>query len=176
MPILVADGRDEGQTQLFTQNSTNYEFNPWEVGSFDDVGFAPLQYVGSNFSAGKIRSGEDCVVGFDQLSFVYGTSSSLFNQIILQMDSSDAIPHFLKGLLKSFLKQLGDEYNDIADWSPSRSPSPCKLETEFANNQFHRSLLRLEAAAKPECKLNSLDSCRRWRRSTEYPLHTSRTS
>lgn len=123
MPILVADGRDEGQTQLFSENTTNYEFNPWEVGSFDDIGFAPLQYVGSNFTAGKIPPNEDCVVGFDQLSFVYGTSSSLFNQIILQMDSSDAIPKVIRGFLRTFLEQLGDDHNDIADWSPSRSSS-----------------------------------------------------
>lgn len=123
MPILVADGRDEGQTQFVATNSTVYEFNPWEMGSYDDIGFAPLQYVGSNFSAGKVSERGECVTGFDQLSFVYGTSSSLFNQIILQMDSSDAIPGILKGLVRSFLKQLGDASNDIADWSPSKSSS-----------------------------------------------------
>ncbi|KAH7371932.1 lysophospholipase-like protein [Pyrenochaeta sp. MPI-SDFR-AT-0127] len=119
MPILVADSRDEGKIYLHPTNTTNYEFNPWEMGSFDNIGFAPLRFVGSNFSAGKIPSSEQCVKGYDQFSFVYGTSSSLFNQIILQMDNSDMVPDIVKGLLTNFLKQLGNASNDIADWSPN---------------------------------------------------------
>ncbi|KAM3074074.1 Lysophospholipase 1 [Clarireedia jacksonii] len=119
MPILVADGRNEGQVYLYSTNTTNYEFNPWEMGSFDKIGFVPLRYVGSNFSEGKIPLGQQCVTGYDQFSFVYGTSSSLFNQIILQMGSSDMVPSVLKGLLTKFLKQLGDVSDDIADWSPN---------------------------------------------------------
>lgn len=121
MPVLVADGRDKGQRQLYPGNSTNYEFDPWELGSFDNIGFAPLPFVVSNFNAGKISLEEDCVVGFDQISFVYGTSSSLFNQIILQMDSSGAVPKILKDLVKAFPEQLGHEHNDIAEWYPSKS-------------------------------------------------------
>ena len=120
MPLLVADGRDEGQTYLLSKNTTNYEFSPWEMGSFDSIGFAPLRYVGSNFSAGKLSAQESCVAGYDQLSFVYGTSSSLFNQIMLQMDSNDLIPKLFKSMLKGILEQVSDASNDIADWSPSK--------------------------------------------------------
>ncbi|EOD50301.1 putative lysophospholipase plb1 protein [Neofusicoccum parvum UCRNP2] len=57
MPILVADGREPGQL-VISSNTTNFEFNPWEMGSYDPTvfGFVPLRYVGSNFSAGL---GED---------------------------------------------------------------------------------------------------------------------
>lgn len=89
-------------------------------GSFDSIGFAPLRYVGSNFSAGKLSAQESCVTGYDQLSFVYGTSSSLFNQIILQMDGNDMVPKIFRGFLKSILRQLSTARSDIADWSPSR--------------------------------------------------------
>ncbi|KAJ4982675.1 Lysophospholipase [Stagonosporopsis vannaccii] len=119
MPILVADGRDEDQKYLFSRNTTNYEFNPWELGSFDSIGFVPLRYVGTNFTAGNVVAGEKCVTGFDQLSFVYGTSSSLFNQIVLQMDSNDMVPDVFKSLLKNVLTQLSDASNDVADWSPN---------------------------------------------------------
>ncbi|KAG9201304.1 Lysophospholipase 1 [Epicoccum nigrum] len=119
MPILVADGRDEGQIYLYSKNTTNYEFNPWEMGSFDDIGFAPLRYVGSNFTAGKIPSREQCVTGFDQYSFVYGTSSSLFNQIVLQLDDSDMVPGIIKGAVKDILTQIGDNQDDVAEWSPN---------------------------------------------------------
>lgn len=121
MPILVADGRSEGQVVFSSRNTTNYEFNPWEMGSFDDIGFAPLEFVGSEFDAGKIASDNKCVTGYDQLSFVFGTSSSLFNQFVLQIRDTDMVPAALKGIITNMLEEVGEDNNDIADWSPSES-------------------------------------------------------
>merc|ERR1712144_35117 len=49
-PFLVADGRAPG-TKIISLNSTVFEFNPFEMGSWDPViyGFAPTEYLGSNF-------------------------------------------------------------------------------------------------------------------------------
>jgi lysophospholipase len=116
----VADERQEGQSVLFSTNTTNYEFTPWELGSFDSVGFVPLQYVGSSFDGGKIPSDKKCVTGFDELSFVFGTSSSLFNQFLLQMNTTDMVPAILKDAVTSVLKGLDQNHVDIADWSPSK--------------------------------------------------------
>lgn len=73
MPILVADGRDPG-TIILSLNATNFEIGPWEMGSFDPTvfGFAPTQYVGSNFSAGTIPQNGNCVEGFDNVGYVMG--------------------------------------------------------------------------------------------------------
>ncbi|PQE14051.1 putative lysophospholipase (lpl) protein [Rutstroemia sp. NJR-2017a BBW] len=70
-PVLVADGRAPGTT-LISLNSTVYEFNPFELGSWDPTtyGFAPLRYIGSNFSGGAIPPKLSCVRGFDQVGFV----------------------------------------------------------------------------------------------------------
>lgn len=38
-----------------------------------------LTYVGTNLSSGKPDNDTSCVTGFDQIGFVIGTSSSLFN-------------------------------------------------------------------------------------------------
>lgn len=75
MPILVADGRDPG-TRILSLNATNFEIGPWEFGSFDPTvyGFAPTQYVGSNFSAGTIPQDGNCVEGFDNVGYVMGRS------------------------------------------------------------------------------------------------------
>lgn len=121
LPILVADERQEGQPVLLSTNTTNYEFTPWELGSFDSVGFVPLQYVGSNFDAGEIPSHEKCVTGFDELSFVFGTSSSLFNQFLLQINTTDMVPAIFKDAVTSILVGLDENYMDVADWSPSKS-------------------------------------------------------
>ncbi|EKG11513.1 hypothetical protein MPH_11402 [Macrophomina phaseolina MS6] len=119
MPLLVANGRNPGEL-LIASNTTNYEFNPWELGSFDPTvfGFVPLRYVGSNFSAGVLPSNESCVRGFDSLSFVFGTSSSLFNQALLQLNGT-SVPDSLKGVLNNILTDFGQDNNDIADWSPN---------------------------------------------------------
>lgn len=121
MPILVADGRKDGQTVFSSKDTTNYEFNPWEMGSFDDIGFAPLKYVGSDFNGGKIAADKKCVTGYDQLSFVFGTSSSLFNQFVLQIKDTNMVPDMLKGFITDMLNEVGDDENDIADWTPSKS-------------------------------------------------------
>ncbi|KAE8370632.1 lysophospholipase catalytic domain-containing protein [Aspergillus caelatus] len=119
MPILVADGRNPGEI-LIGSNSTVYEFNPWEFGSFDPsvYGFAPLEYVGSNFENGELPKGESCVRGFDNAGFVMGTSSSLFNQFILRLNGTD-IPNFLKEAIADVLEHLGEKDEDIAVYAPN---------------------------------------------------------
>ncbi|EJD05258.1 lysophospholipase [Fomitiporia mediterranea MF3/22] len=56
-------------------SNTMFEFNPFEMGSFDPTlaSFTPTKFLGTmNTSV--------CVTGFDQVSFISGTSSELFNE------------------------------------------------------------------------------------------------
>ncbi|KAJ5041505.1 uncharacterized protein L3040_005090 [Drepanopeziza brunnea f. sp. 'multigermtubi'] len=118
-PFLVANGRAPGTT-IVSMNSTVFEFSPFELGSWDPVlyGFAPLEYTGSNFSAGVVPTGGQCVRGFDQVGYVMGTSSSLFNAFLLNINST-AIPAFLRTALTNLLTDLGEDNNDIAQWQPN---------------------------------------------------------
>lgn len=119
MPLLVADGRAPGEL-LISGNATVFEFNPWEFGTFDptDYGFAPLKYLGSNFSNGILPPGQGCVHGFDNVGYIMGTSSSLFNQGLFLVDDQN-IPTLAKNFLKKILKDIGQGNNDIADYSPN---------------------------------------------------------
>ena len=119
MPILVADGRAPGET-LISTNTTIYEFNPFEFGTFDPTtyGFAPLEYLGSNFSDGVLPDHDQCVRGFDNVGFVMGTSSSLFNQFLLQINST-SISSAFKNVLTSILTGLGNDNDDIAEYHPN---------------------------------------------------------
>lgn len=119
MPIVVADGRAPGEL-LIPGNTTVYEFNPWEMGSFDPTtyGFVPLEYLGSNFSGGILPSHEQCVRGFDNAGFIMGTSSSLFNTFLLQLNTTN-IPDAAKTFLKKILSAVGDDNNDIANYQPN---------------------------------------------------------
>ncbi|KAK8016507.1 lysophospholipase catalytic domain-containing protein [Apiospora rasikravindrae] len=120
LPILVADGRLPNEL-VVALNSTVYEFNPWEMGTFDPsvFGFVPLQYLGSNFSAGAIPDNERCMSGFDQYGYVMGTSSSLFNQIALRNISSEKVPNFVTNAIEGLLERIGKANDDIAVYSPN---------------------------------------------------------
>jgi lysophospholipase len=120
MPIIVADERAPGE-QLISATATNLEFNPYEMGSFDPslYGFVPLKYIGSRFEAGQLPQNEACIAGFDNAGFVMGTSSSLFNQFILNFDGVSGVPSIVKDAIKGLLQGLSKDDNDIADYTPN---------------------------------------------------------
>lgn len=118
-PVIIADGRAPGE-YLIPGNTTIYEFNPYEMGSWDPTsyGFVPTKHLGTNFTAGEVPSNEQCVIGFDNAGFLMGTSSTLFNQFILQLNGTD-IPEVLRDLLADILKRLSSDNDDIADYTPN---------------------------------------------------------
>ncbi|MCJ1471751.1 Lysophospholipase 1 [Lambiella insularis] len=119
MPILVTDGRAPGEL-LISGNTTVYEFNPWELGSFDPTtyGFVPLEFLGSNFSNGVLPSDQQCVRGFDNVGYVMGTSSSLFNTFLLEINTT-SISSAFKTVLTKFLNNVSEGNNDIAGYTPN---------------------------------------------------------
>ena len=118
-PIIVADGRNPGELIIST-NATVFEFNPLEFGSFDPTlyAFTPIEFIGTNMSAGVPRVANQCTRGFDNAGFVMGTSSSLFNILINQLDSF-GLTGVLKDLIKATLKEISVDNDDIADYSPN---------------------------------------------------------
>ena len=120
MPLLVADGRNKGEI-IISLNTTVYEFNPFEMGSWDPTtyAFAPLRYLGSHFEGGSLPANEPCVRGFDNSGFVMGTSSSLFNQFLIQLMGADRNSSLITDFLLSILTDIGRENNDIAQYQPN---------------------------------------------------------
>ncbi|KAH7110130.1 lysophospholipase, partial [Dendryphion nanum] len=116
LPIVVAIERPPNQL-LILANSSIYEINPWEIGTFDPPtsAFAPLQYVGSNFVDGVVSKDNSCVSGFDNIGFVVGTSSSLFNQAYLQINGTNA-PKRLVDFVSGKLADVGNKNSDVSDW------------------------------------------------------------
>ncbi|ORX98672.1 lysophospholipase catalytic domain-domain-containing protein [Clohesyomyces aquaticus] len=116
LPIIVAIERTPNQL-LILANSSVYEINPWEIGTFDSptAAFASLQFVGSNFSGGVVPDNQSCVSGFDNMGFVVGTSSSLFNQAYLQVNKTNA-PARVVEYVSGKLEQVGNQNSDVSDW------------------------------------------------------------
>ncbi|KAH0537489.1 Lysophospholipase 1 [Glutinoglossum americanum] len=119
MPILVSNGRNRGEF-LEPTNTTVFEFNPFELGTSDPTvyGFAPTKYLGTKYVAGVVPDDEKCVRGFDNAGFIIGTSSSLFNAFLLNINGT-AIPKKLKDALRDILEKLSETEEDIADYTPN---------------------------------------------------------
>ncbi|KAG7844883.1 hypothetical protein KL941_003623 [Ogataea angusta] len=116
-PILVADGRSPG-TEIISLNSTVFEITPFEIGSWDPslYTFADLKYIGTNVTNGKPV--DSCIAGFDNTGYIFGTSSSLFNEVLLELNSSST-SSFLTSLFEDFLDHIGFDENDIATYRPN---------------------------------------------------------
>ena len=120
MPFIVADEREPGQ-KIVSSNSTVYHFDPWEMGSEDPTlfGFVPLKYAGTNFSAGS-PSTDSCTTGFDNVGFIMGTSSSLFNTFLPVVNGASAqggLQEALQGVLSDLLRAIGEDNNDVSFWN-----------------------------------------------------------
>ncbi|SCU91200.1 LAFA_0F02410g1_1 [Lachancea sp. 'fantastica'] len=138
-PISVADGRYPG-TQIVDLNSTLFEFNPFEMGSWDPSlnAFTDVMYLGTNVSNGTPVAEGKCVAGFDNAGFIMGTSSTLFNQFLLQLNTT-SLSGFIKGIIGDFLKDLSGDYDDIAIYNPN----PFKNIPYIASN-YSQSIVESE--------------------------------
>lgn len=110
-----------------------WEFTPWEFGAWAfgantkvPGAFTPLEYLGTGLNNGQPNG--TCYKGFDQmsyvalnpanaplanLSFVMGTSSTLFNGALLSLNSSQSEGFFLEAI-QGVLGKISDAENDVA--------------------------------------------------------------
>lgn len=130
------------------------------MGSYDPTtyGFVPMEYLGSNFSQGVIPSSGKCVKGFDSVSYIYGTSSSLFNAFMLQNISSvEGVPTFLLNAANATLNILDSNENDIAQyepnpflgWNNATNPSAQKIELDLVDGGLDLQNIPLHPLIQP---------------------------
>ncbi|WWC98312.1 phospholipase B [Kwoniella sp. B9012] len=131
MPIIIAAEREQGEL-VIAENATVWEFNPFEFGSWafgstvKSIGaFTNLEYLGSELNNGETNG--TCYKGFDQLSYVMGTSATLFNSALLTLNNSDS--GLVTNLIERFLQDLGEDQYDIsrvpnsfANYNPGENP------------------------------------------------------
>jgi lysophospholipase len=118
-PVVVADARAPNEL-IISANSSIYEFSPYEFGTWDPTtyGFVDTRFVGTEFNNGSVSSDSKCVRGFDNAGFVMGTSSSLFNQFLLQVNQT-SLPDFLTRAFQDVLGKIGENQDDIAAYRPN---------------------------------------------------------
>uniref|UniRef100_A0A8H7N417 Lysophospholipase n=1 Tax=Bionectria ochroleuca TaxID=29856 RepID=A0A8H7N417_BIOOC len=88
-----------------------------------DVRVRPLEWIASNFTNGTIGDKGKCVRGYDQFGFVMGTSSSLFNQFLLQnitaKGESFGLSSAIINVIEKILQNLSSGEDDIAQYNPN---------------------------------------------------------
>ena len=116
-PIFVSDARAP-HTKIISINSTLIEFNPFEMGSFDKsvYQFSKMKYLGTELKDGKTNG--TCVSGFDNAGFVMGSSSSLFNQAVLRINTT-SLSSTIKSLISEILKEVDQDEDDVAIYQPN---------------------------------------------------------
>ena len=82
-PVITALGVDRliNGVCIPQVNATQYEFHPYEFGSWDAGvdAFVVSEYLGTSFSDGQPEG--SCITHYDQLGYVLGTSSNVFGSI-----------------------------------------------------------------------------------------------
>lgn len=93
-PIITSlnTNLNDGSCSPFA-NASVWEFTPFETGSWAERinAFTPSKYLGTTVSNGKATT---CKNGFDNLGFVLGTSSMLFNNIAAATSIGETVDTF----------------------------------------------------------------------------------
>jgi len=86
LPIIVSNLREPG-VKKSSITSTIFEFTPFEFGSWDLKMFMNLKFLGSLLCGGSpvfhLSQKPICFNNFDNCGFITGTSSSLFNNVLI---------------------------------------------------------------------------------------------
>lgn len=133
-PISVADGRYPGSS-VISLNATVFEFNPFEMGSWDPSlrAFTDVKYLGTEASGGRPERRGECVAGYDNVGFILGTSSTLFNQFLLRLNTT-GMPRVVKRIIGHFLKDLSTAEDDIAIYSPNPFHDTSYVASNYTNS------------------------------------------
>jgi lysophospholipase len=113
-PIITALGVKTFQGECLPgPNATQYEFHPYEFGSWDDGvnAFTQTTYIGTSLSNGKPTNGT-CIRNYDNLGYVLGTSSSLFNQACAPIPPINSTAPTVTGLFQD-LAALVNQVNSV---------------------------------------------------------------
>ncbi|KAG1723798.1 phospholipase B [Suillus lakei] len=139
-PIVTADSRQAGSGIITTVplNSTVYEITPFEFGSWDPglAAMLPLEFAGTYLTNGLPADPSACVTGFDQASFVMGTSSSFFNAVLnvtdgsFGFDTSDGDEDGMSFIFNQLLSHTqSSDVMDAANWpNPFKGVNPATFQ------------------------------------------------
>ncbi|KAL7665097.1 Lysophospholipase [[Candida] zeylanoides] len=124
-PITLTDYWEAVPEKQFTsETSHTLEITPFEFGSWEPHlnSFVNVTYLGTRLQDGRPQ-GDNCVTGYDNLGFLTGVSSSVFNYIfvylfqnLLETQSSTSVA------IQNILKSFGLKSNSKSWYGPQQHP------------------------------------------------------
>ena len=131
-PISVADGKYPGSTVVST-NSTIFEFNPFEMGSWDPTlnAFTDVKYLGSKVNNGLPTENDQCIAGFDNVGFITGTSADIFN-LISESPAGSAFAGIISSFTKKFLPNATGDDTDVGIYAPNPFKNADTMDSNYS--------------------------------------------
>ncbi|SNX82430.1 probable lysophospholipase (lpl) [Melanopsichium pennsylvanicum] len=114
-PIIIADEREPGEL-IIPRNTTIWEFNPYEFGSWNPnvSAFIPIEILGSSLNNGtSVLPDGACVGGYETVAWVTGTSATLFSGLYLDLISTSSDSVIVKAL-REIAQAVSDDQNDVS--------------------------------------------------------------
>ncbi|KXL49985.1 MAG: hypothetical protein FE78DRAFT_27805 [Acidomyces sp. 'richmondensis'] len=109
-PIITTTSTDLGmEGQCFPElNSPIFEFSPYEYGSWDEgvSAFAVTEYMGTAMSNGAPSTAGQCTVYYDNLGYIFGTSSDVWNAVCEIIEPSSSSSADLEEALEYFVSNI----------------------------------------------------------------------
>ena len=120
-PIITSIGATFVQSCVPDSMATQYEFSPFEFGSWDEgvSSFTPTRYLGTSMNNGKAVKG--CTTNYDNLGYVLGTSSTLFNEICYY-DTETTTKPIVKDLLSLYKSANGGSFETRENYATYPNP------------------------------------------------------
>lgn len=123
-PIMTTLGVDRGYDAQCTPtiNATQYEFHPYEYGSWDSgvSAFAQTKYMGSNLTNGRPTQSNKCIEHYDNIGYIFGTSSDVFSSLCAPLEPLLSSNTSLANLLQGFISLTkGPEFKDLFGLYPN---------------------------------------------------------
>lgn len=117
-PIITSRGVDNSYSgQCYpTLNATQYEFHPYEYGSWDKgiSAFAQTTYMGTNITNGSPTTANTCTAHYDNLGYILGTSSDVFNAACEVITPSNSSSSELTNVLEGLVSEVhAPEFQDL---------------------------------------------------------------
>ena len=132
-PISVADGQYPGSIIVST-NSTVFEFNPFEMGSWDPTlnAFTDVKYLGSKVNNGLPTENDQCIGGFDNVGFITGTSSDIFD-FVSESSGGSAFTSIIASFTKKFLPNATGDDTSIGIYNPNPFKSANTIDSNYSS-------------------------------------------
>ncbi|PWZ01103.1 putative lysophospholipase [Testicularia cyperi] len=114
-PIIIADEREPNEL-IISQNTSIWEFSPYEFGSWNPTvsAFVPIEILGSSLENGtSVLPNAECVGGYETFPWVVGTSATLFSALYLQLIEADN-NSVIVDALKNIAQAVSEMQNDVS--------------------------------------------------------------